>query len=66
MGSFLAVIQWIQLGQKVVQSGAAAFTAVKDALAAQGIEGDTVAIDAVIADAELRKQAADAEASATS
>lgn len=57
-----ALMQWITLGQSVVDKGAAAMAAVKAAAAAHGIEQDTAALDAVILDAERRKAIAQHEA----
>ena len=64
MGNLAALFKWIELGQQIVQAGLPALAAVKAALAANGIEADTAALEAVIEDAEKRK--AEAEASAQS
>lgn len=57
-----AILQWITLLGQIEQKGSAAFAAVKQALANHGIEADTAALDAVIADAARRKALAEAEA----
>lgn len=57
-----AIFQWLALLQQLEQKGSAAFAAVKQVLATHGIEGDTAALDAVIADAARRKALAEAEA----
>ena len=62
--SLKVALQWLTIGQQVIAKGSAAFGAVKAALAAHGIEADTSALDAVIADGEARAARARAEANA--
>lgn len=50
-----AAMKWLAFGQKVIAAGAGALADVKAAAAAHGIEADTAALDAVIADAVRRK-----------
>lgn len=58
MNEFNAVLNWITLGQQVVEKGASVMNQIRAVLAANGIEADTAALDAVIADAERRKEQA--------
>jgi hypothetical protein len=60
--SFAAALQWIQVGQKVIQAGAPVLAEIKATMARHGIEADTSALDAVIVDAARRKAIAEAEA----
>jgi hypothetical protein len=57
-----AVLQWIEIGQKVIEAGAPAWQSLKAALAKHGIETDTEQLNAVIIDAERRRLIAEAEA----
>lgn len=58
------LFQWISIGQKVVEAGLPLWNDIKGVLAAHGIEADTSALDNVIADAQARKAAAEAETQA--
>jgi hypothetical protein len=57
-----ALFQWFSVFQKIVLAPSAVFTDIKRVLAAHGIEADTAALDAVIADASRRKAIAQREA----
>jgi len=56
-----AILQWISIGQQVIEKGAPAWAAVKVVLASHSISSDTSALDEVIADADRRRQVALAE-----
>jgi hypothetical protein len=58
-----AALKWLAFGQQVVTAGAGALAAVKAAAAANGVQADTAAMEAVIADAERRKKLAEEDAS---
>lgn len=58
MNEFQAALNWLALGQQVFEKGAGVYAQIKAVLAANGIEADTAALDAVIADAERRKEQA--------
>lgn len=62
MNEFAAVMQWIALGQQAIAKGAEVMAQIKGVLAANGIEADTAALDAVIADADRRKKLAEDDA----
>ena len=57
-----ALLEWIALGEKLINTGMGAIDAVKAAAVARGVEQDTAALDAVILDAERRKGIAAGEA----
>ena len=57
-----AILQWIGVLQRIQASGGTAYAEIKGVLAAHGIEADTAALDAVIADASRRKAIAQREA----
>jgi len=48
------ILKWIGLFQQIHTAGGSAWADVKAALANHGIEADTAALDAVIADADAR------------
>lgn len=58
-----ALMQWIALGEKVLDAGKGPLNAVIAAAAAHGVEQDTAQLNAVIVDGERRKAIAAAEAS---
>jgi hypothetical protein len=58
----LAIYQWITLGYALFEKGSAAWTRVKEAAAAEGIEGDNSELDRVAADADRRREISEREA----
>lgn len=58
MDQWQAILQWLALGEKVVLAGADVLAQVRAVLAANGIEADTAALDAVIVDAARREEQA--------
>lgn len=57
-----ALLEWITLGEKLIDAGKGPFDAVMATVATHGITQDTAACEAVIIDAERRKAIAQAEA----
>lgn len=57
-----ALMQWIALGEQVIEAGKGPLNDVRAALAAHGIAADTAQLDAVILDGERRKALAEHEA----
>lgn len=62
MGELQTALKWLALGQQVIAAGAGPWAEIKAVMAAHGIEADTAALDAVIADADRRKALAEADA----
>ena len=62
MNELQTAMAWLAFGQKVIEGGTAAWNAIKAAAAASGIETDNAALDAVIIDAERRKEIAKRDA----
>lgn len=57
-----AVLQWLDIAQQIEAKGEGVWTAIKAVLVDHGIEADTAALDAAIADAARRKALAEHEA----
>ena len=51
-------VKWLQFGQAIMAQGLGAWNAIKAAAAANGVEADTAALDAVIVDAARREEIA--------
>lgn len=62
MNELQSVLQWLAIGQQVVQAGAGVMAQIRSVLEANGIEADTAALDQVIADADRRRAIAEREA----
>ena len=56
-----ALLEWIALGEKLIEAGKGPFNAVMATVATHGVTQDTTALDAVILDAERRKAIAAGE-----
>lgn len=61
-----AIIQWIAVLERVQAAGGKGWAEIKAAIAAQGFEADTAAIDAALEDVARRKAIAAREAGADS
>lgn len=59
---FAAVMAWLRILPQVVQAGVGVFAQIKGVLQDNGVDADTAELDRVIADAEARRQRAEAEA----
>ena len=57
-----AAITWLQLLPRIIDAGQPAVNAIVKTLKDHGIEADTTALDAVIADADARRARAEREA----
>lgn len=55
-------INWLNFGQAIMRAGGGAWTAIKSAAQAHGVEADTAALDADLIDAERRKGLAERDA----
>lgn len=62
MNELETAMKWLALGQQIVERGTLVWEQIKLVLSQHGIEADTVALDAVIADADRRKAQAEADA----
>lgn len=60
--SLAALLQWISIGEQVIDKGTAAWSDIQAALARNGIEADNALLDAVIADDVRRKGLAEQDA----